>query len=101
MFYNLSLVNEGVSDKMFTSLNLKGLPSSNESFTTIVKFSKERGLEEIKRELSTLIWRMFKRKVIVHSTIKNEKLQLSKIGHMAKDCRLTNTKRTTKQPMKC
>ena len=50
--YNLTLVNEGVSEKLFISIIMEGLPREYESFTTLVKFSEEeKGLEEIKRYL--------------------------------------------------
>ena len=52
MNYNSTLVNEGVTEKMFISIIMKGLPKEYESFTTLVKFSKEeKGLGEIKRDL--------------------------------------------------
>ena len=53
MQYKLTIVIEGVSDKIIVSLILKGLPKENESFTILVKKSKvERTLEDI---LSVLI----------------------------------------------
>ena len=51
MNYNLTLVYEGVSKKMFVSIIIKGLPKEYERFTTLVKISKEeKGLEEIRRD---------------------------------------------------
>ena len=52
MQYNLTLVNDGMSEKMFVSNFLKGLPKEYESFATLVKQSKdEETLKEIKRDL--------------------------------------------------
>ena len=49
---NLRQVNRVVSEKMFISIIFKGLPKEHESFTTLVKFSKEeKSLEKIKRDL--------------------------------------------------
>ena len=41
MQYNLTLVNEGISEKMFVSIILKGLPKEYENFATLVKYSKD------------------------------------------------------------
>ena len=52
MQYNLTLVNEVISEKMLVSIILKGLPKEYENFATLVKHSKdEKTLEEIKRDL--------------------------------------------------
>ena len=45
---NLTLVNEGISEKMFVSIILKGLPKEYENFAILLKYSKdEKTLEEI------------------------------------------------------
>ena len=52
MNYVLTLAIEGVSEKMFISTTLKGLPKEYESFTTLIKFSeKKKRFREIKRDL--------------------------------------------------
>ena len=72
-------MNEGVSEKMFISIIMKGLPKEYESFTTLVKFSKEdKGLEKLSGTFSILIKIMFKRKVRVYSTIKKENTSIVK-----------------------
>ena len=49
---NLTENNERVSDAMFKSLILKGLPKRFEQFVTLVKFSKEeKSYDELKRDL--------------------------------------------------
>ena len=39
--YNLNQVNEGLSEKMFTSILLKGLPNEFDNFVTLVKYGSE------------------------------------------------------------
>ena len=52
MQYNLTRVNEGISEKMFISIILKGLPKEYENFETLVNYSKdEKTLEQIKLDL--------------------------------------------------
>ena len=41
MQHNLTLVNEGISEKMLFSIILNGLPKEFENFATIVKYSKD------------------------------------------------------------
>ena len=41
MQYNLTLVNEGISEKMFDSIILKGPPKEYDNFGTLVKYSKD------------------------------------------------------------
>ena len=50
--YILEQVNKGVSEKMLTSIILKGIPKQFETFSTIAKFSRdEKHLDELKRDL--------------------------------------------------
>ena len=52
MQYNLTLVNEGISEKIFFSIILKKFSKEYEKFATLVKYSKtEKTLEEIKQNL--------------------------------------------------
>ena len=58
---------------------MKGLPKEHESFTTLVKFSKEeKGLEKIKRDLFNFDNENVQKKVSVYSTIKNENASIVK-----------------------
>ena len=50
--YNLKQIGEAVSEQMFISILLKGLPKEYKTFVTMAKFSEDRkDLEEIKRDL--------------------------------------------------
>ena len=50
--FNLNQVNEGLSEKMFTSILLKGLPNEIDNFVTLVKYgSEDKSLDELKRDL--------------------------------------------------
>ena len=51
MQLNLSEVDESMSERMFVSKLLKGLPREFESFCTLVKFGQDKTLDEIKRDL--------------------------------------------------
>ena len=51
MQLNLSEVNESISENMFVSILLKGLPREFESFCTLVKYGQDKTLDEIKRDL--------------------------------------------------
>ena len=103
MNYNLTLVNESVSEKMFISINMKGLPKEYASFTTLVKFSKEeKGLEEIKRELINFDNENVQKKSESIFYNKERKcFNFQKVGHMPKDCRLqkANTEQIRGQPI--
>ena len=48
MQLNLSEINESISEKMFVSILLKGLPRDFESFCTRVKNGQDKRLDEIK-----------------------------------------------------
>ena len=41
MNYKMTLLNEGVSEKMFISITMKGLTKEYKSFTTLVTFNKK------------------------------------------------------------
>ena len=47
----LSEVDESISEKMFVSILLKGLPREFESFCALVKYGQDKTLDEIKRDL--------------------------------------------------
>ena len=50
--YNLDEVDEGLSEKIFVSIILKGLPKEFNTFCTLVKFSKDdKSLIKIKKNL--------------------------------------------------
>ena len=51
MKLNLSEVDKSISEKMFFSILLKGLPREFESFCTLVKYGQDKTLDEIKRDL--------------------------------------------------
>ena len=51
MQLNLSEVDESISEKMFVSILLKGLPREFESFCTLVKYGQDETLDEIKADL--------------------------------------------------
>ena len=51
MQLNLSEVDESISEKMFVSILLKGLPRDFESFGTLVKYGQDKTLDETKRDL--------------------------------------------------
>ena len=49
--YNFDEVDEGLSEKLFVSIILKGLPREFNTFCTLVKFSKDdKSLNEIKKD---------------------------------------------------
>ena len=48
---NLSEVDESITEKMFVSILLEGLPREFESFRTLVKFGQDKVLDEIIRDL--------------------------------------------------
>ena len=87
--YNLEQVNEGVSEKMLISINLKGLPKQFETFSTIAKFSRdEKSLDELKRDLVNFD---SERQVIEKEhAFKSENRVCFKChirGHVSKQCR--------------
>ena len=51
MQFNLSEVDESISEKIFVSILLKGLPREFESFCSLVKYGQDETLDEIKRDL--------------------------------------------------
>ena len=103
MNYNLTLVNEVWSEKMFILIFLEGLPKEYENFTTLVKFSKEeKGLEEFKWDFINFD----------HENVQNESESIfyfkkrkcfncQKVGHIATDFRLkkANTEQARGQPI--
>ena len=105
MQYNLTLVNEGISEKMFVSIVLKGLPKEYENFATLVKYSKdEKILDEIERDLINFDNENVKTKTERVFFNKERKcFNFRKMGHIAKECRLKKTihEQTKASPMKC
>ena len=105
MQYNLTLVNEGISEKKFVSILLKGLQKENENFATLVKYSKdEKTLEEIKRDLINFDNENVKTKTDSLLFNKERKcFNCEKIGHIAKECRFKKTipEQTKASQMKC
>ena len=50
--YNLNQFNEGLSEKLFKSILLKGLPNEFDNFVTLFKYgSDDKSLNELKRDL--------------------------------------------------
>ena len=105
MHYNLTQVNEGISEKMFVSIIQTGLPKEYENFATLVKYSKdENNLEEIKRDLKNFDNEIVKtRTESVFFNDKRKCFNCQKAGHIAKDCRFKKTfhEQTKASPMKC
>ena len=105
MQYNLTLVNEGFSEKMFVSIILKGLPKEYENFATLVKYSKdEKTLEEIKRDLINFDNENVKTKTESVFFNKERKcFNCERMGHIAKECRFKKTisEQTKASQMKC
>ena len=99
MQYNLTIVNEGISEKMFASKNLKGLPKEYESFVTLVNYSKDKKtLEEIKRDLINFDNENVKTKTeSVFVNRERKCFNCQKMGHIAKECR---PKKTTHEQIK-
>ena len=91
MQLNLSEVDESISEKMFVSILLRGLPSDFESFCTLVKYGQDKTLDETKRDL--INFESAKRKD--RNTDKSESVfftndrtcfNCNKRGHIAKFC---------------
>ena len=105
MQYNLTVVNEGISEKMLISIILKGLPKEYENFTTLVNYSKdERTLGEIKRDLINFDNENVKTKTESVFLNKERKcFKCQKTGNIAKECRLKKTThgQTNASPMRC
>ena len=95
--FNLNQVNEGLSEKMFTSILLKALPNEFDNFFTLVKYgSEDKSLDELKRDLIN-----FDTERIIESDRKNASESVfltkqkrchncNKFGHIAKFCRSNN-----------
>ena len=105
MQYNLTVVNEGIVEKMFISIILKGLPKEYENFATFVNYSQdEKTLEEIKRDLINFDNENVKTKTESVFFDREQKcFNCQKMGHIAKECRLKKTthEQTKASPMKC
>ena len=98
-------MNEGISEKMYISIILKGLPKEYENFTTLVKYSKdEKTLAEIKRDLINFDNENVKtRTESVFFNKERKRFNCQKMGHIAKECRLRKTihEQSKASPMKC
>ena len=102
--FNLNLVNEGLSEKMFKSILLKGLPIEFDNFVTLVTYgSEDKSLDELKRDLIT-----FGTERRIESDRKNASESVfltqqkrchncNKFGHIAKFC-CSNNKPHNPQP---
>ena len=104
MQYNLTLVNEGISEKIIVSIILKRLPKKYENFATLVKYSKdEKTVEEIKRDLINFDNDNVKTKTESVFFNKERKcFNCQKMGHIAKEWWLKKTihEQTKAFPMK-
>ena len=105
MQYNLTPVNEGISEKMFVSIILKWLPKEYENIATLVKYSKdEKTLEEFLRDLINFDNENVKTKTeSVFSNKERKCFNCQKMGHIAEECRLKKTthEHTKTSPIKC
>ena len=92
-----------MSEKMFISKIMKGLPKEYESFTTLVKFSKEeKGLEEIKRDpINFDNENVQKKNESIFYNKERKCFNCQNVGHIAKDCRLkkANIEQIRGQPL--
>ena len=99
--YNLNQVNEGLSEKMFTSILLKGLPNEFDNFVTLSKYgSEDISLDELKRDLINFDT---ERRIEVDRKNASESVFLTKqkrchncntLGHIPKFCRSNNNRKT-------
>ena len=95
--YNLVEVDEGLSEKMFVSIILKGLSKEFNTFCTLVKFSKDdKSLNEIRKDLLNFESdHRNEKEETEHSFISRTKtcFRCNKTGHIAAHCRfkLVNT----------
>ena len=105
MQYNLIRVNEGISDKMFISIILKGLPKEYQNSATLVNYNKdEKTLEEFKRDLINFDNENVKTKTESVFFYKERKcFNSQKMGQIAKECGLNKTthEQTKASPIKC
>ena len=98
--YNLNQVNGGLSEKVFTSILLKGLPNEFDNFVTLVKYgSEDKSVDELKRDLIN-----FDTERRIESDRKNASESVfltkqkrchncNKLGHIAKFCRSNNNRK--------
>ena len=93
MQFNLTLVNERISEKLLVSIILIGLPKDIDDFKTHVKYSKdEKLLEEFKQDLINFDIENVKTKT--ESVIFNNAgkcFNCQKTRHIAKDSKLKQT----------
>ena len=108
--YNLNEVDEGLSEKMFVSIILKGLPKEFNTFCTLVKFSKDdKSLNEIKKDLLNFESdHKNEKEETEHSFISRIKtcFRCNKTGHIAAHCRSklvnkVNQSSSDRPPVKC
>ena len=108
--YNLDEVDEGLSEKMFVSIILKGLPKEFNTFCTLVKFSKDdKSLNKIKKDLLNFESdQRNEKEETEHSFISRIKscFRCNKTGHTAAHCRSklvnkVNQSSSDRPPVKC
>ena len=108
--YNLDGVYECLSEKMFVSIILKGLPKEFKTFCTFIKFSKDdKSLNEIRKDLLNFEsdhWN--EKEETEHSFISRTKtyFRCNKTGHIAAHCKSklvnkVNQSSSDRPPVKC